>query len=591
MRPDNNNEDGDRKVAIPFRRIWCVDTEYQSVDGKTFTLCMVAKELRTGETRRWWRDELLRLRSLPIDLGSDALFVSYLASAELRCFIELGWSFPDNVLDAFVEHRALTNGCRLPTKNDLLGALALRGLPHIESAQKEAMYELILGRESWSTAEREDILDYCESDVDGLMALVPALAADIDWDRAILRGRYMKAVARMEQNGIPIDTTMQKLFVLEWERIKIRLVNLVDRHYGVYDGLTFKASRFMRKLEGLGIPSWPRLQSGAPDLKDDTFKQQASLYPVLAPLRELRRTLSRMPLSKLEIAGDGRSRCMLSPFRSLTGRNQPSASRFAFGPAKWTRGLIKPPEGYGLAYIDFSSQEIGIAAGLSGDERLREAYRNGDPYLSFAKQAGLAPEYATSATHKLVRDRCKAVVLGMNYGIGPASMAHKAGITPIQAGELMMLHRRTYSKFWAWSDAYVDSALLNNMAQSVFAWPRRLTHSDKVTSLKNFPMQANGAEMMRLAAIAATEAGIEVCAPVHDAFLIAAPLERLDDDVMLMREIMSQAGEAVCGLAIRTDAQVVRYPDRYMDEKGIEMWNLVVQLVHVPEARYEPISV
>jgi DNA polymerase-1 len=34
--------------------------------------------------------------------------------------------------------------------------------------------------------------------------------------------------------------------------------------------------------------------------------------------------------------------------------------------------------------------------------------------------------------------------------------------------------------------------------------------------------------MMRLAAIAATEVGIEVCAPVHDAFLIAAPLERLD---------------------------------------------------------------
>jgi hypothetical protein len=48
-----------------------------------------------------------------------------------------------------------------------------------------------------------------------------------------------------------------------------------------------------------------------------------------------------------------------------------------------------------------------------------------------------------------------------------------------------------------------------------------------------------------------------------------------------MREIISQAGEAVCGLTIRTDSQVVRYPNRYMDEKGIEMWNLVVQLVHV----------
>ena len=61
----------------------------------------------------------------------------------------------------------------------------------------------------------------------------------------------------------------------------------------------------------------------------------------------------------------------------------------------------------------------------------------------------------------------------------------------------------------------------------------------------NFPMQANGAEMMRLAAIASTEAGVEVCAPVHDAFLITAPLDQLDADVALMRELMSRAGRAL----------------------------------------------
>jgi DNA polymerase family A len=501
--------DGGLLAAIPFRPIWCVDAEYQNTDGKIFTLCMVAKELRTGETRRWWRDELLGFRRLPIDTGADALFVSYLASAELRCFSELDLPFPDNVLDAYVENRALTNGCRLSAKNDLLGALALRGLPHIEPARKQAMYKLILEQDSWSSAEREEILDYCESDVDGLMALIPAIAGDIDWDRAILRGRYMKAVARMEHAGVPIDTTMQKLFVLEWDRIKSRLVKLVDRHYRVYDGQTFKASRFGRLLGELGIPAWPRLPSGALDLKDDTFKEQVRLWPELGPLRELRRTLSRMPLSKLEIAGDGRSRCMLSPFRSLTGRNQPSASRFAFGPAKWTRGLIKPPEGYGLAYIDFSSQEIGIAAGLSGDELLMEAYRNGDPYLSFAKQARLVPEDATTATHKLVRDRCKAVVLGMNYGIGPETMAHKAGITPAEARELMMLHRRTYPVFWAWSDACVASALLQNKIQSVYlAIHHRaaLTRSDSVTLPKGLLEQFGVSRDSKARALHALEA-------------------------------------------------------------------------------------
>ena len=45
---------------------------------------------------------------------------------------------------------------------------------------------------------------------------------------------------------------------------------------------------------------------------------------------------------------DGRTRCLLSPFGSDTGRS----TRFIFGPAVWIRSLIRPTEGYGIAYID-----------------------------------------------------------------------------------------------------------------------------------------------------------------------------------------------------------------------------------------------
>ena len=44
-------------------------------------------------------------------------------------------------------------------------------------------------------------------------------------------------------------------------------------------------------------------------------------------------------------------------------------------------------------------------------------------------------------------------------------------------------------------------------------------------------MQANGSEMLRIVCILMMEAGIRVCAPVHDAVLIEAPLEELDDRV------------------------------------------------------------
>ena len=210
-------------------------------------------------------------------------------------------------------------------------------------------------------------------------------------------------------------------------------------------------------------------------------------------------------------------------------------------------------------------------------------YVEGDPYLAFAKAANLAPIDATKKSHKLIRDRCKSIVLGINYGMGPEALAAKAGVTPVEAKELLRLHKETYKPFWRWMDDVVSNAMLTNEIQTVFGWRYHVGREPNPRSLMNFPMQANGAEMMRIAAIAGTEAKIEVCAPVHDAFLIAAPLSRLDEDVEAMQEIMSKAGQAVTGgLDIRTEAEVIRWPDRYMDERGKVMWEKVVGLLDEP---------
>ena len=46
-------------------------------------------------------------------------------------------------------------------------------------------------------------------------------------------------------------------------------------------------------------------------------------------------------------------------------------------------GLLHGVPSHALAYIDWSQQEFGIAAALSGDTRMQEAYASGDPYLTF----------------------------------------------------------------------------------------------------------------------------------------------------------------------------------------------------------------
>jgi DNA polymerase I-like protein with 3'-5' exonuclease and polymerase domains len=256
--------------------------------------------------------------------------------------------------------------------------------------------------------------------------------------------------------------------------------------------------------------------------------------------------------------------------------------------------LIKPPPGHGVAYIDWSQQEFGIAAALSGDEAMMAAYQSGDPYLTFGKQARAIPAAATKTTHKAQRELFKQCVLAVQYGMEADSLALRIGQPRIVARDLLTAHRETYRQFWRWSDAAVDQAMLTGSLHTVYGWHIHIGEWSNPRSLRNFPMQANGAEMLRLACCLGIERGVEVCAPVHDAVLVCAPLERLEHDIAMMRQAMAEASRAVLGgFELGTDCpdeldslgnpnpspHVIRYPQRYMDARGQVMWERVTKLL------------
>jgi hypothetical protein len=403
---------------------------------------------------------------------------------------------------------------------------------------------------------------------------------NIDLPRALLRGRYMAAVSAMEHNGIPIDWPLLLRLQQKWEVIQDRLIARIDTDYGVFEGRTFKSDRFAEWLTRANIP-WPRLESGRLDLSDDAFRQAARAHPVVAPLRELRSSLAELRLHDLAVGRDSRNRCLLSPFRARTSRNQPSNTRYIFGPSVWIRGLIKPPEGYGIAYVDWRQQEFGIAAALSGDPFMKAAYHSEDPYLSFAKQARAVPVEATKHSHAGIRELYKTCVLAVQYGMEARSLASRIGEPPVVARDLLRAHHETYRAFWKWSDQVLDHAMLTGALHTVFGWALHVTAGVNPRSLRNFPVQANGAEMLRLACCLATERGIEVCGPVHDALVVCSSLDRLQADVAATEDAMREASRIVLsGFELATDAKIVRSPDRYLDLRGDRMWRTVTQLIN-----------
>jgi DNA polymerase-1 len=593
---DTETQASPERVGLPFAEIWMADFEFVVGSGeRPRPVCMVAEEYWSGRQIRLWEHELAALDAAPFNTGPNAAFVAYFASAELGCFRALGWPLPTNTLDLFCEHRVLTNGTRLPHGNGLIGAARRYCIDTIGTVEKETMRELIMAGGPWSQAERAAILDYCASDVELLRPLLEAMSPDLlvahqQLGHAVWRGRYMGAVATMEHNGVPMDTETLAVLNERWLDIQDVLIADVDKDYGVYEGRTFKTELFAHWLAENNVP-WPRLGSGRLALDDGTFRSRARSYPQVSSLRELRHALGELRLNSLAVGPDGRNRTLLSPFRSKTSRNQPSNAKAIFGAATWIRGLIKPEAGTALAYLDFSSQEFAIAACLSGDERMWCAYESGDPYLQFAKDAGLAPPDGDKTSHGDVRDKCKAIVLGVQYGMSAYGMAHRAGILVAEARELLLLHHEHYRTFWGWADANVESVLAGGMLSTPMGWQFRQGYGTEANprSILNWPMQSTGADILRLSCVRLMDAGVKICAPVHDAILIQASIGSLDAQVDVARQIMEQAcRDLLGGRPCRVDADIIKSPNRYMDTKrGQRMWDTVMRAVGLPEYREE----
>ena len=349
-----------------------------------------------------------------------------------------------------------------------------------------------------------------------------------------------------------------------------------------FSGPDLKADRFAAWLAQRGI-AWPRLPSGALALDDDTFREIARSHPVLSPLRELRISLSQMRLNELAVGADGRNRCLLSPFASRTGRNQPSNTKFIFGPSVWLRGLIRPEPGMAVAYLDYEQQEFGVGAALSGDRAMIDAYVSGDPYLAFARQAGAAPSHATKETHAAERDQFKVCLtlahgdMGCRQRAGqetgqfaqpvPVSCCDCTGPRIRRTGDGQMPSETTLPCIGTFSSRHrLERSALEKMS---IPGASEISHSRQTVEKCS---DWHAAWRRRKA--------FRVCCPVHDAPLIEAEAGEIDDAVRKCQAAMEDASRIVFGtFTIRTEAKVVRYPGRYLDKRGLAMWNAVAELV------------
>jgi hypothetical protein len=323
--------------------------------------------------------------------------------------------------------------------------------------------------------------------------------------------------------------------------------------------------RFEQWLVSAGVTAWPRLESGKIQIDGDAFKIMYH-QPGIEGLHALRDSLGVIVRAKLPIGPDGRNRPSLFPFCTATGRN--AHRRSLFNAHAGMRGFITfPPDKIGV-YLDWRTQEIGIAAALSQDPALMAAYSGGDVYYALAVMCGLTDDPDVKhwkANNKAMRNRMKALQLGINYGMGVPSLSRGLDRHPLIGSYIIELHKRTYSPYWKWKEERADKAMQDRELETQFGWTLYLSHTPNRRTIYNFPMQGNGAEMLRLVAMRMCEAGIIPSMLVHDAVLLEADSE---EQIAHAKEIMEQAGADVCnGFKINVDVERMERGGRFRDKR------------------------
>ena len=171
-----------------YSSIWIIVVAVGAVSGEPRNpIALAAKDVGTGCLVEIGAPKLHGMLHPPYPTGPRVLLVTVDAHDVVACLLALGWRLPERIIDLMVEFRNISNGRRDLQVAGLAGALLWFGRP--------AAIGLIAGSAPEQMRQR----------VEMVAGLFNAMLATLDLGHALMRGRYMCAVARIEAVGVPID--------------------------------------------------------------------------------------------------------------------------------------------------------------------------------------------------------------------------------------------------------------------------------------------------------------------------------------------------------------------------------------------------
>jgi len=233
------------------------------------------------------------------------------------------------------------------------------------------------------------------------------------------------------------------------------------------------------------------------------------------------------------------------------------------------REAFVPAEGCVLASADYSQVELRILAHYSGDEGLREAFRDDDDV--HRRTAAEVWEVAPEDVGPEQRARAKAVNFGIIYGLSAFGLANQLGIASAEAQETIDTYFARYSGVRRFIDETIAAAKRDGEVRTLLGRRRALPDiTSRNRALRqaaermavNTVIQGTAADLIKKAMLAVSEAlradgsAARIILQVHDELVIEAP----EGEVEAVRARVKEVMEGVLPIAVplRVDVGVGR---------------------------------